>query len=191
MEFLSKRISVVRSENEVSVVVMAMEKPSQSNTQLFWFILWTICGSVMIYYFFQQEAGKTKTMYLVWIGFWLYFAYLIGRAWMWRRFGRELIQIKNGKFLYKRDTAGRGFVHVYAAERVKNFRVAEDNSPKWLKSMGGNTWNTDCNSVAYDFEDKELQMGYQLDAAEKKALIHLFKKYCERNTTRKESKEDE
>ena len=65
----------------------------------------------------------------------------------------------------------------YKLTAMKNVRPSGSESPNWLKNMGGDFWNTDCDSIRFDFEDKEVSLGYQLSAKEQKSLIHLLSEF--------------
>lgn len=179
MEILSDRISVVRSDAGTSIVISSMVNRKKSRTVLVILLLWMIGGAVMIWNFPSIELDKTKIVVLIWLAFWLYFFYVLFRLYRWKQAGHEVIKIANGTLKYKKDVKGRGWVLDYELDKIKKLRASDTQSPNWVKNIGGDFWNTDCDSIRFDYEDKEISIGFQLDSAERAKLIKLIGEFAE------------
>jgi hypothetical protein len=177
MEFLSDRISVVKNDAGTSIVIAAVTDKKKNRFVLLLLLLWIVGGIVMIWSFPTIAEDKTKLVVIIWLAFWAYFLYVLARLWRWKQHGFEVIKINGDVFKYKRDVKGRGWVNDYKLTDMKNVRPSGSESPNWLKNMGGDFWNTDCDSIRFDFEDKEVSLGYQLSAKEQKSLIHLLSEF--------------
>lgn len=73
--------------------------------------------------YFRIEDHNTKVFILIWLAFWAYFSYVIIKSFLWQWFGKELIKIRNGKLIYKRDVNGRGWVLDYELKEISDFRL--------------------------------------------------------------------
>src|SRR5688572_7044724 len=96
MEFLSDRISVMRSENGTSVVISSMVDRKKSRTVAIILALWLIGGIGMMIGFPSIEDSNAKLVILIWLAFWLYFLYVLARLWRWKQYGHEVIKINKG-----------------------------------------------------------------------------------------------
>ncbi|MCU0435323.1 MAG: hypothetical protein MUC87_17840 [Bacteroidia bacterium] len=179
IENISPRMSVVKGEQELSVVIAAALPSRKVTASGLLLLVWLLSGLAGIWYFFQLTESESvqRTYLLVWLGFWVYFLYIVGRAWSWWKFGNEIIKIRNGNLLLKRDVRGRGYVHEYKLSTLKNIRAGTDNTPNWVNQIGGNWWSTDASSVSFESGDKEVALGYQLSAKERDQLISLLRQY--------------
>lgn len=142
-------------------------------------LLWIVGGLVMIWNFSSIELDKTKIIVLIWLAFWLYFFYVLFRLYRWKQYGHEVIKIKDGVMKYKKDVKGRGWVQDYQIEKITKLRISDTQSPDWLRNLGGDFWNTDCDSVRFDYEDREISIGFQLENAERNKLIEVIGEYVE------------
>lgn len=193
MEFLSDRISVVKNEAGTSIVIAAVTDKKKNRFVLLLLILWIIGGVMMIWSFPTISEDKTKLVVIIWLAFWAYFLYVLARLWRWKQYGFEVIKINGDAFKYKKDVKGRGWVNDYQLIAMKNVRPSGSDSPNWLKNIGGDFWNTDCDSIRFDYEDKEVSLGYQLSAKEQKSLIHLLSEFItsEEQKSRRKQKSEE
>jgi hypothetical protein len=182
MQILSDRISVVQSDAGTSIVISSVVNRKKSRAVLAILVLWIIGGVFMIWNFSAIELDKTKIIVIIWLAFWLYFFYVLFRLYRWKQFGHEVMKIKDGVLKYKKDVKGRGWVQDYKLDKIKKLRSSDTKSPDWLRNLGGEFWNTDCDSVFFDYEDKEISIGFQLDNSERSKLITVIGEFVEVET---------
>lgn len=191
MEIISDRISVVRNDTGTSVVISSMVNRKKSRAVLAILLLWLVGGVLVIWNFSSIEQDKTKIIVMIWLAFWLYFFYVLFRLWRWKLAGHEIIKIVSGKLKYKKDVKGRGWVMDYDLDKIKKLRPSTTESPGWVKSIGGEFWNTDCDSIRFDYEDKEISIGFQLDSSERTKLIKLIGEFAEVEETQSKRRQKE
>jgi hypothetical protein len=179
MEILSDRISVVRNDTGTSVVISSAVNRKKSRAVLAILLLWLIGGVLIIWNFSSIHEDKTKIIVMIWLAFWLYFFYVLFRLYRWKQAGHEILKIVGGKLKYKKDVKGRGWVQDYDLEKIRKLRSSDTETPGWVKNIGGDFWNTDCDSIRFDYEDKEISIGFQLDSAERGKLIKLIGEFVE------------
>jgi hypothetical protein len=101
MKWIGKRISCV-DEKDKSTIVIYPEKSAWKNSLLLaWVTVWLLIG---IYICFELTKGYTrdqKLVLVVFMSFWVYFAYRIGKATLWQFYGKELIRIDAISLTYK------------------------------------------------------------------------------------------
>lgn len=178
MEILSERISLVRKDNDVSIVISAVSDKKKNKYIAALLILWVIGGATMIFSFPTLKEDNTRIVVIIWFAFWMYFLYVLWRLWRWKQYGHEVIKIVNGLMKYKKDVKGRGWVLEHKLELIRNLRVSASESPAWLKNFGGDFWNTDCDSIRFDYEDREISFGYQLEEKEREKLLKVLGEFA-------------
>jgi hypothetical protein len=177
MEILSNRISVVRNEGDASIVISAVANKKKNRFVAALLLLWLSGGITMIFSFPSLQEDKTRIVVIIWFAFWVYFLYVLWRLWRWKQYGHEVLKVINGSLKYKKDVKGRGWVNEYKLETIQRVRPSGAESPAWLKNFGGDFWNTDCDSIRFDYEDREISFGYQLEKSEQEKLIKLLGEY--------------
>jgi len=178
MEILSDRISVVRKDDLTSIVISAVASRKKNKYIAALLILWIVGGGIMVYSFSSLQEDKTKIVVFIWFAFWLYFFYVLFRLWRWKQYGHEVIKISNGTMKYKKDVKGRGWVNDYKLELIEKLRESPSESPAWVKNFGGDFWNTDCDSIRFNYEDREIALGHQLEQKEKDKLLVLLGEFA-------------
>jgi hypothetical protein len=174
IENIGKRASFARKEDELSLVIASSEDKRKAKIIGAILFLWLLGGAYVIYSYFGLTAQNAKIMTLVWLGFWVYFAYIMGKAFLWQWGGREIIKVREGKFYYKRDVNGRGWVHHYPVDVISKMRPTEDKTPSWISKFGGDYWSVDCDSMSFPYQGKEITFGYRLTDTEKEKIRKLL-----------------
>lgn len=176
MEYIGKRISIKRTENELSIVILSLVNKLKNRFLFLWFILWSISGLIVLSQYFIMPDPNTKTAIIVWMGFWAYFEYKIFHAYLWRKSGKEKIKINDTKFLYKRDVSGRGKIKTYETDFIKDLRLIEPKENSFTESLNNSYWVIGGEKLAFDYYGKEIKFGLQLDETDAKALLKLILK---------------
>lgn len=174
MEYIGKRISIKRSENETSIVILSTADKTKKRLLLAWFILWTLSGVIVFTQYFVIKDEQTKVAIMVWLGFWGYFEYKTFRAVMWRSYGIEKIKLRDRKIFYKRDIAGKGKIKVYEFDFIKDFRVIESKENSFFDNLNNSYWVIAGEKLTFDYYGKEIKIGLQLDETDAKALFKLI-----------------
>lgn len=174
MDYIGKRISIKKKEDELSVVILPLAEKRKNNLLLVWLLLWSLSGLVILSQFFVISDVNTKIAVLVWLAFWAYFEYKIVNAYRWRKSGKEKIKIRENKFLYKRDISGKGAVKTYEIDFIKNVRLVENKDESFMESLNNSYWVIAGEKLVFDYSGKEIRFGLQLEDTDAKALLKLL-----------------
>ncbi|MDF2436139.1 MAG: hypothetical protein K0Q95_515 [Bacteroidota bacterium] len=175
MEYIGKRISIKHSETETSIVIVSQSEKIKNILLFSWFFIWTVSGIIVLSQYFRIQDQNTKVTIIVWMGFWLYFEYKIFRAFMWRKYGVEKIKLRENKFFYKRDVAGKGKVKVYEFDFIKDLRIIEHKENSFADNMNNSYWMVGGEKLAFDYYGKEIKFAMQVGDDDAKALMKLIK----------------
>lgn len=175
MEYIGKRISIKRKEGEASIVILSTVDKLKRTLLFCWFFLWTLSGVIVFSQFFLIHDEKTKVALMIWMGFWAYFEYKIFTAYMWRKFGVEKIKLREHKFFYKRDVAGRGKINVFEFDFIKDLRIIEKKNNSFFDNLNHSYWVVAGECLAFDYYGKEIKLALQIDEKEATELYQLLK----------------
>jgi len=175
METIGKRISYVRKENELSIVISAYSEKAKNSLMISWFIAWTLGGLAVAVYLFRIHDNQTRAMMLVWMGFWLYFEYKVWKAYTWRKFGKEIIKIEKSHFFYKRDNRGAGKVGDYSTEFIQDLAKYKGRQGDMVSNFMNSYWVVAGETLSFNYYGKEILFAMQLDEKEVSALLKLIK----------------
>lgn len=170
MEYIGDRISIKQKENELSIVILSFSDKTKSRILLLWLILWSISGLIIITQYFSITDQNTKAGIIVWLGFWMYFEYIIAKAYLWRKSGKELIKLRDNKFLYKRDISHRGKIKVFEYDFIKELRMLEIKENSFIENLNNSYWVIAGEKLAFDYYGKEIKFGIQLSERDAEAL---------------------
>ncbi len=175
MEYIGKRISIKRVDNETSIVILSTTDKVKKTILFIWFVLWSLGGVIVFTQYFLIKDEQTRIAILVWLGFWSYFEYKTFRAVMWRNSGLEKIKLRDRKLFYKRDIGGRGKINVYEFDFMKDLRLIEVEEHSFFENLNNSYWVIAGEKLAFDYYGKEIKFGLQLDEPDAKALFKYIK----------------
>jgi hypothetical protein len=175
VEYIGKKISIVRKPDEISIVISASEKKSAANALFFWMICWLACGPLLCFLLWNNPEKQVKVFILVFGAFWLYYLVRVYYAFMWKRYGREVIKLREGKIFIKKDIRKKGKVHVYEGAFVKNLRKRDVNANSIGAALSSADWLALKETLAFDHYGKEIRFGYELKNEDAQELLKLFR----------------
>jgi len=175
MEYIGKRISIKRSEKEASIVILSTTDKIKKTILFIWFVLWSLGGVIVFTQYFLIKDEQTRIAILVWLGFWSYFEYKTFRAVRWRNSGLEKIKLRERKLFYKRDVGGRGKIHVYEFDFIKDLRLIDIKENSFFENLNNSYWVIAGEKISFDYYGKEIKLGLQLDEADSNALFKFIK----------------
>lgn len=175
MKYIGKRISVVKTDEEFSVVISAASTKRPAYFLFFWLICWASCGIVIIPEYRNTENENFKVFIIVFSFFWLYFFIRSLYSFFWKLYGMEIIKIKQGKFFVRRAVKSWGKVHVYDSDFMKDIRVRALNPHSVMNAISSADWLENREMLAFDYYGKEIRFGYNLREEEAKELLKMVK----------------
>ena len=114
-------------------------------------------------------------MVLIWLGFWAYFEFKIGRAFLFKKFGKEKIWVKGDKFNYWKDVSGRGKKLEFEIELMKDLQLIEKNKRDFFQFMNESFWVMGGESISFMYGAKIYRIGIQLNEDDAKELLKQIK----------------
>ncbi|MHB8258719.1 MAG: hypothetical protein ACYDCN_00260 [Bacteroidia bacterium] len=168
---IGNRISTLKAHGVSSFVIIPTATNWKLHLLFIWLLLWTVSGIIVAGNYFTLTNTNTKIMIVVWLGFWAYFEFRIGRSFIFKKFGKEKIWIKQGKLTYWRDIAGRGKQIAFDKDLIKDLQLIEKNKRDFFQFMNESFWVMGGESISFGYGAKTYRLGVQLNEEDAKELL--------------------
>ncbi len=145
----------------------------------FWLAGWTVSGIAAVA---ALLSGEGSLFLLVWLLGWLVAELFVLYAIAWNAAGKEVVELRNRVLLIKRDVLGWGPARRYQAEEVSDLRASGffggPSMYSWSHSMS--YWGLAGGTVAFDYRDRTVRFGIQLEEREARDLVDRIASYFPR-----------
>ena len=185
---IGDRISAKDHEDKSTTIVILPKRTFWKEALLtLWLAGFTFIGAVAIYVLatgvdqlnglpdMDVEAYNNQKVYLiVFIGFWLYFEYKVAAAWLWYRFGKELILIERTSIRVKKSILGYGKAKSYLIENIKKFSIIKEDKLSFGNFFQNSFWALGTDILTFEYFGKVKTFGRRVEDKEGKLLQRLI-----------------
>ncbi len=171
MKVLGDRISILKKEGLLSIVILANADKKKLGLLFLWLFAWTVCGLIVFFNYFTIREQQAKLFIIVYLSFWLYFEYKILRAFIWRKYGKEKLWVQGGKLHYQKETNGKGKTAQYDTYLISDLKVIELTNTSWTDSINQSFWVKGGERLSFQHQGKTILFGMQISDKEAQ---HLF-----------------
>ncbi len=187
MKWLSPRISFHRHKDKYTTLIISTKVDKWKESLIFgWLCLWTLVGLFMLYFLatgnftesmLVNSSKKDLQLYLIiFLVFWGLFEYRVARVYLWRKKGMEYFKISPNKITIKKAFGKYGKANEYLLHNIDDIELIPQKQNGYARVMSGSFWDLGNETVSFDYLNKKIIFGKQLEAKEAKSLANLFKK---------------
>jgi hypothetical protein len=166
-----------------TVVISPRIEKWQFYSLLVWLIAWTACGIYFVFHLMTQtSSSKEMFVFLVLIVFWIYFEIRITRAFLWRKYGLEIIRIDKDTLSIKDSIFLHGKPSVFELEKLDadTLENIHQNPKSYGKVMNDSFWQIGQGTIVFEYEGKQVFFGTQLENEPSKQLTNHLKKVIQK-----------
>ncbi|MEZ5172234.1 MAG: hypothetical protein R2850_01645 [Bacteroidia bacterium] len=145
-----------------------------------WLIAWTISGIYVFSQLFTDLPSETKMFMFVWLAFWFYFEYKIGSAWIWRKFGREVLLLQKGKSQLRFEVSYGGKGEEFETSGMRDFQLLETKKGLFIKNYFSSFWVVGGESIGFLVSGKLKMFGRQLPEKDAEKLLKFVQTKVQR-----------
>jgi hypothetical protein len=184
LKFETERISIEENAELTEIIIDGKIPSSQFIMLSAWLLAWSISGIYVFIQLFSDLPQETKSFMLVWLAFWFYFEYKIGSAWLWRKYGREVIKIGREKVQLRFELAygGRGFE--FDTNSLRDFHLLESKKGLFIKNYFDSFWVVGGESIGFYVSGKLKMFGRQLPEKDAEKLMKFVQDKVQRFSKR-------
>jgi hypothetical protein len=171
MKVISERLSILKKDDLLSIVILPTTNKKKMALMFLWLMAWTVCGIIVFMNYFKVTDQGSKLFIIIYLSFWLYFEVNITRSYMWKRWGKEKLWIKNGVLYYQREINGKGKISEFNLDLVSKLNLIELKASRFTDTINQSFWVKGGERVEFSSQSKTLRLGMQLSDDEAKTLI--------------------
>lgn len=177
IQVIGKRSSILTKDQVFSLVILPTDNKKKVNLMFIWLMAWSVSGFIVLMNYFKLTNDNAKMMIIVWLAFWAYFEFKIIRVYMWKRFGKEKLWIKNGTLLYQQDINGRGKIKEFDLNLISDFSLITLTNGSIADTFSQTFWVKGGERIEFTCQGKIIKFGMQLtdeDASKIISALHKF-----------------
>ncbi len=181
MKLLGERISIVKKQNLLSIVILATNDKRKLAMMFLWLLAWSVCGVIVFINYFQITNEKAKLFLIIYLSFWVYFEVSILRAFVWRRYGKEKIWVKDGLFHYQREINGKGKILEFNPELIREFKILEVRASNLIDNLNQSFWVRGGERLELLHQAKRLRFGMQISDEQARKVFNEIKDFLSKS----------
>jgi hypothetical protein len=172
MKVIGKRISILKKDNLLSIVILPTGDKRKLGFLFLWLMAWTICGLIVMASYFQLKEANAKLYLIIYLSFWAYFEFNIARTYLWKRFGKEKLWVKEGILHYQREVNQKGKIKEFNLDLISRFRIVELSQAKFSDTINQSFWVKGGERLEFDSQSQLIRLGMQLTDEEARVILN-------------------
>lgn len=172
--FIGKRIVVKRNHREITIEISQRVKRWQETLMLVWLIAWTFCGIVFFYHAFAGSNRSEQIFFIICSSVFLFFFVRIGKVFLWRIKGREIISISNGKIQLQNAFGSWGKKEVFHFENIFKLGIIKRDPTSFLGFLDESFWVIGGERVGFSYAGQKIRLGKQLSPKDSELLVRVL-----------------
>jgi hypothetical protein len=161
-KFESERIQVNDNPEELEIIISGAIPKKQFVALSAWLLAWTFAGGYVITQMFTNLPSETKIFMGVWLIFWIYFEYKIGSAWLWRKYGREVLRLRKDKSELRFEVSYGGRAEEFNTIEIHKVELTEATKGIFVKNYFSSFWVVGGEAISFLYNGKQHLFGRQL-----------------------------
>ena len=172
MKVIGERISILKKENLLSIVMLPTTDKKKLGIMFLWLLAWTVCGIIVFASYFRLQDRDSKLFVIIYLSFWSYFEYNIVRAFIWKKFGREKLWIRDGIVHYQREINRKGKVREFNLALVSPIKLIEVRKTSFADSFYQSFWVKGGERLEFESQGRAIRFGMQLTDEEASNVLN-------------------
>jgi hypothetical protein len=173
--FESDRISLNKKPEYLEIVINGSVPSQQKMILIAWLIAWTGSGIYVFSQMFSQK-GDTLIFMIVWMFFWLYFEYRIAKAWLWRSYGKEVMQIRKNEIKLLIDVPLGKKEVTFSTDGLSGWHNLEKDKSAFVRNFYSAFWNIGGETIGFFHKTKLHVFARQISETDADALLSIIKR---------------
>ena len=177
IQVIGKRSSLLMNNSTFSLVILPTDDKKKMFLLFMWLLAWSVSGIIILANYFQLTHQNTKMMILVWLAFWAYFEFKILKVFMWKRFGKEMLWIKNGRLFYQQNINGKGKINEFDVNLVSDWKLITIEKESFADAFNQTFWVKGGERLEFTCQGKQVKLGMQLTDEDAQTILKKIKNY--------------
>ena len=177
MKWIGDRISFNDKKEYVTFIIYPPQIGQLKKTLIIlWTLLWYAVGAAVFSQLFFDYEEKEKIMMIVFLSFWLYYAFRVTRTLIYLTYGREYIKLDKHALRIKRATGKYGKAEQYFLESIQKFEIVELKENSFQAVYENSPWIRGTNKIQFEYIGKTISFGRKLTEKDAKLFYNFLVK---------------
>ena len=176
MQKIGEQIKVEKSGQDFRIEIYPSISKKDKMWLTVWLMAWSFCGLAVVSQLFFKYTSDEKIILVVYLVLWAYFELKVIHAFRWQKSGKELVEIKDGKFSYTQLIGLRGLPVESLLSDIKGFRFIENSEKGFLNDINRSVWMLGGEVLEYEVNGALKRFGLKLPKQDALKLIDLLNK---------------
>lgn len=180
MKWIGERISFLEDKEKATFVIYPSATSLVKALIGAWFAMWLVIGiSTILYSLKFKLSDQENIIVVVFLVFWAYYAYKVGKSYFWLMWGKELIKVNETSVIYKRSIKKYGKATPYYLENIKKMRMHQPKENSLQSVWEGSPWVSGGERIEFDYMGKTIRLGRKLNEKDGKLFFNVLTKKIE------------
>lgn len=171
---INPNISIKQNSETWSLVIKPQISLWQRRLLFIWIICWSVCGIWVMAQYRTIQNQNEKIFIILYLAFWFYFEWSMVRVYIWKRFGKEKLWIKQGQLFYHQAKQKSSKIQSWPLESVGLVEAVSFNPNGFNEIISQSFWMKGHPRVQLTCPGTLLRFGFQLDVKTTQAVIKHF-----------------
>ena len=142
-----------------------------------WVSMWLTLGAIVIWTFAVARMTEQESIIIIiFLAFWVYYAFKVMKSWFWLIWGKELIQIDEVHLKYKKSIRNYGKSKSFLLENINKMTMHKTEEKSFQAAWEKSPWVIGGERLEFDYQGKVVKMGRKLDQKDAEILFKLLTK---------------
>ncbi len=171
MKVISDRVSILKKENVLSIVILPTTNKTKLNLMFLWLLAWSVSGVIIFTNYFRLTNPDQKLFILIFLSFWAYFEFNIARAFIWKKFGKEKLWIQDGILHYQREINKKGKINEFNLDLIGPLSVIELKATRFSDTINQSFWVKGGERIQFSSQAALISLGLQINDKEAREIV--------------------
>jgi hypothetical protein len=177
MKVIGDRISILKKDNLLSIVILPTTNKTKLNLMFLWLLAWSVSGIIVLANYFRINDPDQKLFILVFLSFWAYFEFNIVRAFIWKKFGKEKLWIQEGILHYQREINKKGKIKEFNLDLISPLSMVELKPTRFADTINQSFWVKGGERIEFASQSAIIRLGLQISDKEAKQIVAEVNQY--------------
>lgn len=177
MTEISERISFVDHSNKTTIIILPKKQPVVIALMGAWLGMWITIGFITCWALFTLNLKQQEKIILfVFLSFWFYYSWRVGKTFLWLLWGQERIKIDEIGLHIKRSIKNYGKSVPYYFENIKSLAYDVPEEKSFQSVWESSPWVNGAERFYFDYYGKLIKFGKKLTKRESQLLSQVIEK---------------
>lgn len=178
---IGARITFEQDQDSLRIRIQQHIPSAQMSLLTAWLVAWLGLEALVLYFWSQDPAqGNAWLGYAIYSAFWAFFAFRIGKVWLWRTRGQEVITVDRKGLSIALAFGQRGLPDFFAHGTYRLPSKIQENPQQILRTFETAFWSMGGETLQFDSGKRTMVLGKQLDERDADALLKMMIAACKR-----------